>query len=44
MLSVHKECQCLFYYGEHDPDEYKKQGKDWMEVSNYLLYTLTIAT
>lgn len=32
MLSVHKECQCLFYYAEHDPDEYKKQGKDWMKA------------
>ena len=44
MLSVPKECQCLFYYAEHDPDEYKKQGKDWMKVSNYLLCTLTVAT
>ena len=34
MLSESKECNCLFYYAEHDPDEYKKQGKDWMKVSN----------
>lgn len=33
-LSVTKECNCLFYYGENDPDEYKKQGKDWVKVSN----------
>ena len=33
-LSASKECNCLFYYAEYDPDEYKKQGKDWMKVSS----------
>ena len=32
-LSAPKACNCLFYYAENDPDEYKKQGKDWMKVS-----------
>ena len=34
ILSVPKDCNCLFYYAEHDPDEYKKQGKNLMKVSN----------
>ena len=33
-LSVSKECNCLFYYAEYDPDEFKKQGKDWMKVGS----------
>ena len=43
-LSVPKDCKCLFFYGEDDTDEYKKQGKDFMKVNNIMyvhLYNYT---
>ncbi|XP_065911462.1 kynurenine formamidase-like [Dysidea avara] len=30
-LSV-KDCKCLFYYAENDPDEYKRQGKELLKA------------
>ncbi|XP_065912239.1 uncharacterized protein [Dysidea avara] len=27
-----KDCKCLFYYAENDPDEYKRQGKELLKA------------